>query len=152
MAKAALTGKRAHVPVVRSVDGVVYRDCPAWVVPAVQAVVRSGCVPSPTEVTWHPKPLKSLLGRCWPSEGRIHVHPHSGRQWRVEESIDVDVSGEIRSASSRGAWVAGQDDAEVEDTLAHELAHLVHARHGALHQALTERIAQMVRRSRGVHR
>lgn len=152
MAKAALSGKRAHVPVVQSIDGVVYRDCPAWVPLAVRAVVESGCVPNPAEITWHPKPLKTLLGRCWPSEGRIHVHPHSGEQWRVEESIDVDVSGEIRGASSRGAWVPGQDATEVEDTLAHELAHLVHARHGPQHRALTERIARIVRASRGVHR
>lgn len=143
-----MSGKTEHVVATRVVGGVTFRDCPAWVPAAVRAAVASGCVPKPVEITWHPKPLKTLLGRCWPDAGRIHVHPWSGQQRRVEEHLDVDSSGEVRSGGSRVSRVAGQDDTELEDTLAHELAHLVHARHGAAHRALTERLVDLVRASR----
>lgn len=148
MSRRALSGSRVHTPVVVQVRGIVFRDCPPWVPAAVLAAVDAKLVPAPVEITWHPRPLKTLLGRCWPREGRIDVHPHSGEQWRVEEDLDVDASGELRIGRSRVARIAGQDDAELEDTLAHELAHLVHARHGAPHRALTERVAAVIRQSR----
>lgn len=145
-----LTGTRTKVaPKTVTIDGVLYRDCPPWVPLAVARVVADGCIPSPVEIHWHPRPLKTLLGQCWPEQGRIHVHPFSGSQERVEERLDVDVSGEVRVAQSRRAVVSGQDEVELEDTLAHELAHLVHGPHGAMHDALTRHIAGLIRKARG---
>jgi hypothetical protein len=140
-----LSGKRVS-PTRVDLGGTRYEGCPAWVPGAIDRCVGARLVPRPVEIIWHPRQTSTRWGTCWPQEGRIHVYPWSGLRDEVDEDISVDVSGELSRVSISSRRVPGaQLEADLQDTLAHELAHLVHLRHDAAHRDLTARLLLIVK-------
>ena len=143
-----LSGSRTPPPMVER-NGTRYQACPEWVPMAVDRIVNAGLTPRPSEVVWHLRQTSTRWGTCWPREGRIHVYPWAGLRKEVDDDFQVDASGEVSSGPMRARIVPGaQLQSDLEDTLAHELAHLVFAEHGPLHTALTAKLAAVVRGSR----
>lgn len=144
MAEKRLSGKRSTV--VLEQDETRYENCPDWVPGAVDRCVRSGLVPRPVVIIWHLRQTSTRWGTCWPEQGRVHVYPWSGLRQEIDDDVEVDVSGEVVDTSIASRIVAGaQDAADIEDTLAHELAHLVHRKHDAQHAVLTVRLVKLVK-------
>ena len=143
-----LPGKRSAKTILERL-GTRYESCPPWVPGAVELCTGLGLVPRPAVVIWHARATSRRWGTCWPREGRIHVYPWSGHRREVLDDLFFDVSGELDTARIGSRVIPGaQEQDDLEDTLAHELAHLVHAAHGPEHTVLTARLAAEI----GKHR
>jgi hypothetical protein len=141
-----LSGSRTPPPIVER-SGTQYQSCPDWVPDAVDRCAASGLVPRPREIVWHLRQTSTRWGTCWPQEGRIHIYPWAGQREEVDDDFQIDSSGEISAGRIGARIVPGvQLLADLEDTLAHELAHLVFRDHGPLHTALTAKLVAVVRR------
>ena len=143
-----LTGTRGAI-VTEQHGGTGYEGCPPWVPAAVERCVATKLIPRPTAIIWHQRQTSTRWGTCWPQQGRIHVYPWAGERREVDDDLMVDTSGELMESRIGSRIVPGaQLESDVEDTLAHELAHLTHAKHGDAHTALTAKLVELVRASR----
>jgi len=134
-----LSGTVSPEPARRVVDGVLYvGPVPTWVVRLVAASRAVGVV-VPRSIEWMSRRTRTLRGDCRPSSRIIRIFPFSvDESTQVDGGPSVDASGEIDVGPVRMSAERGTHDQVI--TLAHELAHLVHVRHGREHRALLARI------------